>query len=155
MAQDLTRTLEHTRDLREYLHTPFYCEENVYHLVDRLNRDPVHPRAAPSAQQLQLEADQRGSGQTHDERNIPTPPPQVGRQTFAVFISNPDRRCVLFHQKAAPEDRNYVVWDYHVVAATVDHASDDSVTMQIWDLDSTLGTPVMFEGKFGFAFASL
>ncbi|ORY75379.1 N-terminal glutamine amidase-domain-containing protein [Leucosporidium creatinivorum] len=63
-------------------------------------------------------------------------------QAYALFITNTPRTALLFHQKASPPERadqeHYVVWDYHVVAATVE--KDGS--QWVWDQDSRLGCPV-------------
>ncbi len=49
-----------------------------------------------------------------------------------VFITNPDRQCVLLHQRAVPPGEP-VTWDYHVVVVA---------EQSVWDLDSRLGMPV-------------
>ncbi|KWU46574.1 hypothetical protein RHOSPDRAFT_32032 [Rhodotorula sp. JG-1b] len=46
---------------------------------------------------------------------------------FAVFVSNPERRVLLCHQVASrvgPDKNNYVMWDYHVVAVSLEHGID-------------------------------
>ncbi|MFK7990418.1 MAG: hypothetical protein AB8I08_30630 [Sandaracinaceae bacterium] len=75
-------------------HQPFYCEENVFWLV----QEPA-----------------LSAGDPH-----------------AVFITNADRRCCFFEQRASPPGQP-TWWDYHVIAT----AHGDA-----WDLDSRLETPV-------------
>lgn len=91
-----------------HLHTPFYCEENVYHLVQTLVKE-------------------------HPEKNV-----------YAIFISNQQRQNLLFYQKASG-DRQYVIWDYHVIAAVFSQMSDnklDFATAFAFDLDTALGLNV-------------
>jgi len=77
------------------------------------------------------------------------------RQSFALFITNLDRSALLFHQKASPPDRadqdHYVVWDYHVIAVTV----EEDGSKWVWDQDSRLGCPVELQGEFGAALVLL
>ena len=65
----------------------------------------------------------------------------------AVVISNPWRSCALWHQRASPSPETPVIWDYHVVMLCETRES-----WQVWDLDTTLGTPLdfsqWFEGTF-------
>jgi len=56
-----------------------------------------------------------------------------------VFISNPQRHCLLGCQRAG-DARGEVVWDYHVVVWV---ASDGG--WRVWDPDTTLGMPVRAE----------
>ncbi|MEO1088829.1 MAG: protein N-terminal glutamine amidohydrolase, partial [Acidobacteriota bacterium] len=58
---------------------------------------------------------------------------------YAIFISNPERSCALWCQRAAPEAGAPVVWDYHVVLLV------EGRETLILDLDSTLGVPVSLE----------
>lgn len=89
-------------------YTAYYCEENIHHLLSRLQR-----LRKPS------------------ERH------------YAVLISNPSRGNLLFHQKAAEEERGFVIWDYHAVALTT---SLETRQTKVWDLDSDLGVETDFEG---------
>ena len=52
-----------------------------------------------------------------------------------VFISNADRACVMWHQRAARKPGAPLVWDYHVVLLV-------GAPWEIWDLDTSLGFPV-------------
>ncbi len=70
-------------------YTPFYCEENIWHLCRQLNN--------PNAQ--------------------------------VIFISNPAREFVIFHQRLDPAG---IIWDYHVVLL-----ADN----QVYDLDTILLFP--------------
>ena len=53
-----------------------------------------------------------------------------------VFISNPNRTCLLWHQKAATASTEPVVWDYHVILLC------QQPHWMIWDLDTALGLPI-------------
>ncbi len=77
------------------LYQAFYCEENVWHLADRM-RD---------------------------------------RARTVVFISNAERTCALWQQRAAPAGLP-VVWDYHVVLGAGG---------LVYDLDSRLGSPIAID----------
>lgn len=57
----------------------------------------------------------------------------VGKQAEVVFISNPSRSVAFAHQRAAQNEGDIVVWDYHVVLLTLG---------EVWDLDCTLGAPL-------------
>lgn len=64
--------------------------------------------------------------------------PQVReRERWAVFISNPNRTCAIWAQRAGPPDRP-VVWDYHVVLLA---KSCSGSGLEVWDLDSRLLVP--------------
>jgi hypothetical protein len=56
------------------------------------------------------------------------------RRRGALFISNRDRHCPLWSQRAATQPDQPVVWDYHVVLLALGPA-------QVFDLDSTLPFP--------------
>jgi protein N-terminal glutamine amidohydrolase len=58
-----------------------------------------------------------------------------GRRREVVFISNRDRTCVMWHQRAGGGPGAHVFWDYHVVLLA-------RAPWEIWDLDTTLGLPV-------------
>lgn len=81
-----------------FLHQPFYCEENVFHLL-------AHSSLA-------------------------------GRRVAAVVASGPLGGFVMWHQRAARSPVAPLFWDYHVFVLAED-------PWQIWDLDSTLGMPVL------------
>ena len=73
-----------------------------------------------------------------------------GTRVYAVFISNSQRKSLLFHQKAADPEQGYVIWDYHVVAVTVtpragsgDGGADADEVVRVFDPDSNLAE---FEG---------
>ncbi|CAJ0571485.1 unnamed protein product, partial [Mesorhabditis spiculigera] len=58
---------------------------------------------------------------------------------FVVFLSNEERAFSIFEQKACREDRDYVIWDYHVILVEkVDGAS------KVYDLDTRLDFPCPF-----------
>lgn len=54
-----------------------------------------------------------------------------------VFISNPERCCAMFGQKAATVPDGPVFWDYHVVLCVHDGGGHE-----VWDLDCKAGTPL-------------
>lgn len=58
-------------------------------------------------------------------------------QAWAVVISNANRTCALWHQRAAPAAEQPVVWDYHVIAL-----ESGGESYRVWDLDSELDVPV-------------
>jgi hypothetical protein len=95
------------------LYTPYYCEENVYLLVEAL-------RYTPGV-----------------------------LATWACFISNEDRRAILFNQKASRQPQHqgsYVIWDYHVVAiARIQEGEKERVV--VVDRDSKLGEVVDLSGE--------
>lgn len=80
-----------------FLWVPFYCEENVYHLMSN--------------------------------------PEVAGRPRQVVFISNEERSCAVWHQRAAARPSWPILWDYHVVLLC-------AAPWEVWDLDTTLGMPV-------------
>jgi hypothetical protein len=59
----------------------------------------------------------------------------ASRPRQVVFISNEDRRCAVWHQRAATRPGWPILWDYHVVLLC-------AAPWEVWDLDSTLGMPV-------------
>lgn len=65
--------------------------------------------------------------------------PALGEgQREVLIVSNPQRQVAVWRQKASPlGGRIPVLWDYHVLVATVHPHS-----ARIWDLDSTLGLDV-------------
>jgi len=84
----------------EQLYTPYYCEENVYHLCHRL---------------------------------LSVLPVDVNIDVLVVFIINPAQHVTLFHQRTTnnkkPQEREKpVVWDYHVIALTLDKSNNDTTT---------------------------
>lgn len=52
-----------------------------------------------------------------------------------LILSNPTRSILLAHQKSGQQ--GFIIWDYHVILL---EKTDTSYC--IWDLDSSLGTPV-------------
>lgn len=54
------------------------------------------------------------------------------KQTYALFISNPAKRCAMWNQRSSTNDMYPVVWDYHVILL----AKTDS--WRVFDLDSRL-----------------
>jgi hypothetical protein len=62
----------------------------------------------------------------------------AARRRAAVFISNRDRTCAMWHQRAARDRTAPMLWDYHVVLLA-------EGPWEVWDLDTTLGLPVPAE----------
>jgi len=77
-------------------------------------------------------------------------------RSFAVFVSNLQRRALLFQQQASrqgADQGHYVLWDYHVVAVAVerDGGGDGSRVRRservvVLDRDSRLGDAVPLQG---------
>jgi hypothetical protein len=88
-------------DKEAYLYTPFYCEENIWHLS------------------------QVPSFSASDSK--------------VVFVSNEKRSCPLWKQRAGVGEEEFVLWDYHVIFL---HKQN---SWQVFDLDTTLGLPVLFQ----------
>ena len=59
----------------------------------------------------------------------------AGRPREVVFISNADRTCAVWHQRAAVRPSWPILWDYHVVLLC-------AAPWEVWDPDTTLGMPV-------------
>lgn len=55
-----------------------------------------------------------------------------------VFVSNAQRACPLWLQRAAPSAHQPVVWDYHVVLVARPHPE---ARWRVWDLDTLLPFP--------------
>ena len=85
--------------------------------------------------------------------------------SYAVFISNEQKICPIWCQRAAKAPNEPVCWDYHVIFVgkisrmEFEHISnramgsmDDSPTWRIWDLDSTLPFPCKAADYFENAF---
>ena len=63
--------------------------------------------------------------------------PFDGEEVYAAVISNHDRACPLWNQRACPSPSRPIFWDYHVVAIECGAAET-----RVWDLDSRLDAPV-------------
>ena len=64
--------------------------------------------------------------------------PRLGAgQRLAIVISNPGRQVALSGQRAAPAPQLPVIWDYHVIAASLSPRG-----WLVWDLDSIYGMPL-------------
>lgn len=61
----------------------------------------------------------------------------AGQPTEVVFVSNARRTVAVWGQRAARGPGEPVVWDYHVVLATRGERG-----VEVWDLDSAIGTPL-------------
>jgi protein N-terminal glutamine amidohydrolase len=62
-----------------------------------------------------------------------------GWERFVVFISNLERGCPFFKQRASPEPIEFVLWDYHVVLLARPKTVDQ---WSIFDVDSRLEFPL-------------
>lgn len=98
------------RPTLDFDYTPFYCEENIWKLVN-------HP----------------------DFQN---------KQGWVVFISNPAKKCPMWHVKEAGGSNEPVIWDYHVVLMTC------SPHWRVWDFDTRLGFPVSAGSYLNYSFRS-
>lgn len=58
------------------------------------------------------------------------------RRRWAAFVSNPERSCAMWCQKAAPPGQA-VLWDYHVVLLV-----EAGESVEVWDLDCRAGLPL-------------
>jgi hypothetical protein len=67
--------------------------------------------------------------------HLSSDPRLTDRPRAVVFISNENRTCVMWHQRAARAEGSHLFWDYHVVLLA-------RAPWEIWDLDTTLGLPV-------------
>lgn len=101
----------------------------------------LHVTAPPSPAQHAYTAYYCEENVYHLLRSLPDD--HLRSSSYAVFVSNPDRACLLFHQKASGQEQGYVIWDYHVIALVPDAQG----SVKVWDLDSDLGLEVDFEGK--------
>lgn len=59
-------------------------------------------------------------------------------ERYVVFVSNAQRQCALWAQRASDRPDGLVIWDYHVVLV----ARSDEGGFQVWDVDSRFGYPV-------------
>ncbi|KAH8927851.1 hypothetical protein BT69DRAFT_694883 [Atractiella rhizophila] len=68
---------------------------------------------------------------------------KLAGESYAIFISNEAQQSLLFNQKISqrPDQSNWVIWDYHVVALTRMSPEQEFV---IWDRDSLLDSPISF-----------
>ena len=64
--------------------------------------------------------------------------PDGATQGHAVFISNAQRACPVWQQRAAPHPSEPVLWDYHVVML----GRDAGTRWLVWDLDTTQVCPM-------------
>lgn len=70
-------------------------------------------------------------------------------ERFVVFISNPTKSCALWAQKAAPSPAQPVIWDYHVIL--IERTKGQ---VQVLDLDTTLGMPLLLQDYLARTFAT-
>ena len=69
-----------------------------------------------------------------------------GKAGWAVFISNPARKCPMWHVHQEERSGHPVIWDYHVVLLT------QSPSWQFWDFDTRLGFPVSPQSYLNYSF---
>jgi hypothetical protein len=62
-------------------------------------------------------------------------PALADRRRRVVFITNPERACAVWHQRAAERPTWPIFWDYHVVLLV-------EGPWEVWDFDTLLGLPV-------------
>lgn len=81
-----------------------------------------------------------------------------GLESRVVFISNPNRTCKLWGQRASRPSGAPVIWDYHVIlaarSALEQHPRSrtgpllSSSGWEVWDLDTTFGFPLSLSSYF-------
>ncbi|NVB37165.1 hypothetical protein G6O69_04935 [Pseudenhygromyxa sp. WMMC2535] len=59
-------------------------------------------------------------------------------RAYATFISNAERRVLMWGQRVAEDDEAAILWDYHVVLLV--HGPGEAWTT--WDLDARAGAPL-------------
>lgn len=100
------------------LRVPNYCEENVWRLAYRRLY---------------------GNGKNNNEVD------KENEQYYVVFVSNDDRCCPMFNQRASESADSACVWDYHVILIQSSQATGSrgkkEVTAQVLDMDSRLSFP--------------
>ena len=62
------------------------------------------------------------------------------QQVCVVFVSNPQKSCALWNQRAAHSEDSAVVWDYHVLLLAFSEQTSGN-GWKVWDLDTTLSFP--------------
>jgi hypothetical protein len=62
------------------------------------------------------------------------------RESAVVVVTNRSQTVALWHQRAAEELYQPVIWDYHVILL-----SRDDTSWLVWDLDSNLDFPVAID----------
>lgn len=77
---------------------------------------------------------------------------EAGLASTVALITNPDRSCVLWNQRAAGSPGESLVWDYHVILIARDPAGAGE-RWQVFDLDTHLGAPVDFADYAAATFA--
>lgn len=65
----------------------------------------------------------------------------AGLASTVALVTNPDRTCALWNQRAAGPPGDPITWDYHVILLARDSPGEG---WQVWDLDTHLGAPVDF-----------
>ena len=89
------------------------------------------------------------------------------KQTYALFISNPSKKCAIWQQKSATNQMYPVIWDYHVVllvkTALLEVNSNNALEEQsnqtknfgwrVYDLDSRLPLGVALDDYLNQSFA--
>ena len=58
------------------------------------------------------------------------------REVEIAFVSNAEKTCLFWNQRAAHSGDSGVVWDYHVILLAASEAG-----WEVWDLDTTLPFP--------------
>lgn len=76
-------------------------------------------------------------------------PEFLGKSAFVAFVSNPQKSCAIWHQKAASSAIVPVVFDYHVILLS----KDEEQGWLVWDFDTTLDFPVKAETYFHDSFS--
>ncbi len=66
---------------------------------------------------------------------------EANRPAYALFITNPNKLCLMWHQKAQGIGQP-ILWDYHVVGITSVLAEDESTQWIVQDPDTRLSRPI-------------
>ncbi len=62
--------------------------------------------------------------------------------SYVILISNQQQQVALWQQKKSPAEDLPIVWDYHVILATIDSENENEKRAQlIWDFDSRCPFP--------------
>ena len=69
------------------------------------------------------------------EENVLRLCPALGREAFAVLVTNASRRIEMLRQRAGGPGPGAVLWDYHAFA--IERAEG----WRVWDFDTSLGFP--------------
>ncbi|KAJ0043508.1 hypothetical protein Pint_17888 [Pistacia integerrima] len=116
-------------EVSEFLHTPFYCEENVYLLCKKLCANGT---ADADGSDLFVVFISNEKKQAFQWQTFGKWSRLMGDFTMIQYIP-------LWHQKASKRADGITLWDYHVVC--IQRKKDGDSPCLVWDLDSSLPFP--------------